>query len=147
MEFYPPTRIQGKGQVTIPQEIRRKLNLNQGDLVVFVETKDGFTIKSLDTIAEDLLAALGTKLDRRGISLDKLIEISLKKGGDAAAKEMGVKDDEKEILYQALGLRAQAAVKALRENAGKYGADKITDEDINAEIQAVRNEKRNSNRA
>jgi len=50
-------------------------------------------------------------------------------------------------LYQALGLRAQAAVKALRENAGKYGADKITGEDINAEIQAVRNEKRNSNRA
>ena len=143
MEFYPPTRIQGKGQVTIPQEIRRKLNLNQGDLVVFVETKDGFTIKSLDTIAEDLLAALGAKLDKRGISLDKLIEISLKKGGDAAAKEMGVSDDEKEILYQALGLRAQAAVKLLRENAGKYGADKITDEDVQAEVQAVRNEKRN----
>ena len=143
MEFYPPTRIQGKGQVTIPQEIRRKLNLNQGDLVVFVETKDGFTIKSLDTIAEDLLTALGAKLDKRGISLDKLIEISLKKGGDAAAKEMGVSDYEKEILYQALGLRAQAAVKVLRENAGKYGADKITDEDIQAEVQAVRNEKRN----
>ena len=146
MEFYPPTRIQGKGQVTIPQEIRRKLNLNQGDLVVFVETKDGFTIKSLDTIAEDLLATLGKKLEKRGISLDKLIEISLKKGGDAAAKEMGVRDDEKESLYQALSLRAQSAVQVLRENAVKYGTDKITDEEIEAEIQVVRNEKRNSNR-
>lgn len=146
MEFYPPTRIQGKGQVTIPQEIRRKLNLNRGDLVVFVETKDGFTIKSLDTIAEDLLATLGKKLEKRGISLDKLIEISLKKGGDAAAKEMGVRDDEKESLYQALSLRAQSAVQVLRENAVKYGADKITDEEIEAEIQVVRNEKRNSNR-
>ena len=38
-------RVQAKGQVTIPQEIRKSLNLNQGDLVVFEETELGFLIK------------------------------------------------------------------------------------------------------
>ncbi len=147
MIVYPTTRIQEKGQVTIPQELRKKLNLNQGDLVAFVETKDGVTIKALDTIAEEMLAALEKKLGKRGISLNTLMNASMKKGGDAAAKELGVKDDEKEIFYQALSLRAQAAVKNLRDNAGKYGTDKITEQEIEAEIQAVRREKRNANRA
>ncbi len=85
MIVYPTTRIQEKGQVTIPQELRKKLNLNQGDLVAFVETKDGVTIKALDTIAEEMLAALEKKLGKRGISLNTLMNASMKKGGDAAA--------------------------------------------------------------
>ena len=35
-------RVQEKGQVTLPLEIRRKLKLKKGDLVTFVETEDGF---------------------------------------------------------------------------------------------------------
>jgi AbrB family looped-hinge helix DNA binding protein len=34
-------RIQEKGQVTIPTEIRKKLGLKQGDLVAVMETPDG----------------------------------------------------------------------------------------------------------
>jgi AbrB family looped-hinge helix DNA binding protein len=138
MIVYPTTRIQEKGQVTIPQELRKKLHLKQGDLVAFVETKDGVALKPLEAIAEEMLAALEKKIARRGISLDKLMSAAMKKGGDAAAKELGVKDDEKEIFYQALSLRAQAAVRTLQENAAKYGTNKLTEEDIEAEIQAVR---------
>jgi AbrB family looped-hinge helix DNA binding protein len=37
-------RIQEKGQVTIPQKIRDKLNLKKGDLVVFEETENGVMV-------------------------------------------------------------------------------------------------------
>lgn len=35
--------ITGKGQVTIPQEVRQRLGLKQGDRVVFV-TENGMTV-------------------------------------------------------------------------------------------------------
>ena len=38
-------RVQAKGQVTIPKEIRDKLNVQPGDLVVFVETDEGVMVK------------------------------------------------------------------------------------------------------
>ena len=37
-------RMQEKGQVTIPQEIRKKLGLKRGDLVAVMETPDGVFI-------------------------------------------------------------------------------------------------------
>jgi antitoxin PrlF len=46
-------RVQEKGQVTIPSQIRKKLNLKQGDLVVFVETKSGVMVKSASALAAD----------------------------------------------------------------------------------------------
>ena len=38
------SRVQKKGQVTIPAEIRHKLGLAEGDLVAFIETEDGVMI-------------------------------------------------------------------------------------------------------
>lgn len=38
------TRVQKKGQVTIPIEIRQKLGLAEGDFVAFIETKQGVII-------------------------------------------------------------------------------------------------------
>lgn len=46
-------RIQQKGQVTIPRHIREKLNLKQGDLVIFVETDAGVLVKPASVILED----------------------------------------------------------------------------------------------
>jgi AbrB family looped-hinge helix DNA binding protein len=46
-------RIQEKGQVTIPYKIRKKLNLKQGDLVVFVETEAGVVIKPAAVVIDD----------------------------------------------------------------------------------------------
>ena len=37
-------RMQEKGQVTIPQEIRKKLGLKRGNLVAVMETPDGVFI-------------------------------------------------------------------------------------------------------
>jgi AbrB family looped-hinge helix DNA binding protein len=46
-------RIQEKGQVTIPRKIRKKLNLKQGDLVVFQETEVGIVIKPASVVVID----------------------------------------------------------------------------------------------
>ncbi len=50
-------RIQEKGQVTIPRQIRKKLNLKRGDLVVFVETEAGVIVKPASVVAIDELRA------------------------------------------------------------------------------------------
>lgn len=50
-------RVQEKGQVTIPRQIRKKLNLKRGDLVVFVETDAGVLVKPASVVASDELRA------------------------------------------------------------------------------------------
>lgn len=57
-------RVQEKGQVTIPREIRKKLNLKQGDLVIFQETEAGVLIKPAAVVAEDDLRKDMTALVR-----------------------------------------------------------------------------------
>jgi antitoxin PrlF len=57
-------RVQEKGQVTIPRQIRKKLNLKRGDLVVFVETDAGVLVKPASVIAEDALHAEVTAVVR-----------------------------------------------------------------------------------
>jgi antitoxin PrlF len=46
-------RVQEKGQVTIPYRIRKKLNLKQGDMVVFVEKESGVVVKTAAVVVED----------------------------------------------------------------------------------------------
>jgi AbrB family looped-hinge helix DNA binding protein len=67
-------RVQEKGQVTIPLEIRQKLNLKKGDLVTFVETEDGVIIKPAEVIVMDALDKIGKALKDSGVSLEEFIE-------------------------------------------------------------------------
>jgi len=46
-------RVQEKGQITIPRQIRKKLNLKRGDLVIFVETEAGVLVKPASVVATD----------------------------------------------------------------------------------------------
>ena len=48
-------RVQAKGQVTIPKEIREKLNVQPGDLVVFVETDAGVMVKPAAVMTDEHL--------------------------------------------------------------------------------------------
>lgn len=65
--------VQRKGQATIPAEIRKKLGLQEGDLVAFVETEQGVLISPQETIAMDALDKIGEVLREKGISLDELM--------------------------------------------------------------------------
>ncbi len=83
-------RVQEKGQVTIPFEIRQKLNLKKGDLVTFVETDEGIIIKPAEVIVAEALDEIGKVLNEKGISLEDLIERSRKIRGDLIQKEYDI---------------------------------------------------------
>lgn len=69
-------RVQERGQVTIPLKIRRKLKLEKGNMVVFVETKDGVMLVPVEVVASQALDQIGQALKGEGLSLDELIEQS-----------------------------------------------------------------------
>jgi AbrB family looped-hinge helix DNA binding protein len=66
-------RIQEKGQVTIPTEIRKKLGLKRGDVVAVMETPDGVFITPQQVVATKALDSIGDVLKAQGVSLDTLI--------------------------------------------------------------------------
>jgi antitoxin PrlF len=66
-------RVQEKGQVTLPLEIRRKLKLKKGDLVTFVETESGILIKPAEVVAVEMLDEIGRVLKEKNISLEELL--------------------------------------------------------------------------
>lgn len=67
-------RVQEKGQVTIPLEIRRRLGLKKGDLVAFVETDKGILIQPAEVIVSAALEIIGESIKAKGVTLDELIE-------------------------------------------------------------------------
>lgn len=131
-------RVQEKGQVTIPRDIRRQLKLKKGDLVTFISTENGVVIKTLDSAADDLLVILGKSLDSRGIQIDKVLTLARTVSSDKFEKEFKLIPEERDMLYQALQLRAQAAVESIRSIAESSPTYEITDEDIETEIHEVR---------
>jgi AbrB family looped-hinge helix DNA binding protein len=66
-------RIQEKGQVTIPTEIRKKLGLKRGDLVAVMETPEGVFITPQQVMAKLALDRIGDTLKGQGLSLAELI--------------------------------------------------------------------------
>jgi AbrB family looped-hinge helix DNA binding protein len=131
-------RVQEKGQVTIPRKIRQQMNLKKGDLVTFVSTENGVVIKTLDLAADDLLAVLAQTLQERGIPIADVLTRSQKVGADALAKEFNLRPDERNMLFQALQLKAQAAVEAIRAAEESASRSELSDDDIEAEIQETR---------
>ena len=66
-------RIQEKGQVTIPIEIRKKLGLKRGDLVAVMETPEGVFITPQQVLATKALNSIGDILKEQGLSLEEVI--------------------------------------------------------------------------
>jgi len=66
-------RMQEKGQVTIPTEIRKKLGLKRGDLVAVMETPEGVFITPQQVVATKALDRIGDILKEQGLSVEKLI--------------------------------------------------------------------------
>ena len=85
-------RVQEKGQVAIPLEIRRKLNLKQGDIVTFVETETGVMITPTEVIVSEALDEIGRVLKTKGISLEELIERGREIRGEIVEEEYGITD-------------------------------------------------------
>lgn len=89
-------RVQERGQVTIPKEIRDRLDLKKGDLVTFVETEEGVIIKPAEIVVSTALDEIGEALKEKGISLEELIERGREIREDIIKEEYDIKEAESE---------------------------------------------------
>lgn len=67
-------RVQEKGQVTLPADVRKRLGLKKGDLVSVTETDGGVLITPQEVIASRALDRLGALMKEQGLDLDTFIE-------------------------------------------------------------------------
>lgn len=84
-------RVQQRGQVTIPIELRRKLGIEEGGVVAFIETENGILISPQEVLAMDALDRVGSVLKERGISLEELIESGRQIRGQMFEEDYGPK--------------------------------------------------------
>ena len=86
------TLVQAKGQVTIPAEIREKLNLKKGDRVVFIETQSGVVIQPAEIVVNAAFDAIGKDLKKKGVTLEQLIKSGREIRGELLDEEYGITD-------------------------------------------------------
>jgi antitoxin PrlF len=91
-------RIQEKGQVTIPTEIRKKLGLKRGDLVAVMETPDGVFITPQQVVAAKALDSIGDILKEQGLSLEELIASGREIRTDLVQETYGITETSQENL-------------------------------------------------
>lgn len=82
-------RVQEKGQVTLPTEIREKLGLKKGDLVAVVEIDEGVLISPQEIVATKALDRIGQVLKEKGLSLEELVESGREIRGNIIEKKYG----------------------------------------------------------
>ena len=88
------TLVQAKGQVTIPAEIREKLNIKKGDRVVFIETENGVVIQPAEIVINAAFDAIGKDLKKKGVTLEQLIRSGREIRGELLEEEYGISDTE-----------------------------------------------------
>ena len=92
------SRVQSKGQVTIPAEMRARLGIKEGDLVVFTEAEGGVLVTPQRTPAagdlDELLDTIGLALKERGITLDELIASGRVIREEISREQYGRADEE-----------------------------------------------------
>jgi antitoxin PrlF len=91
-------RIQEKGQVTIPTEIRKKLGLKRGDLVAVMETPEGVFITPQQVLATKALDRIGDILKEQGLSVEELIASGQQIRTDLLQDDYGITETPKERL-------------------------------------------------
>jgi AbrB family looped-hinge helix DNA binding protein len=91
-------RMQEKGQVTIPQEIRKKLGLKRGDLVAVVETPEGVFITPQQVVATKALDSIGNILKEKGLSLEEVISSGRELRSDLLQETYGITQPPQENL-------------------------------------------------
>ena len=83
-------RIQEKGQVTLPTELRKRLGMKKGDLVAVTETPDGLLITPQEVVTARALDRIGAALAEQGLSLEELIESGREERGELIREHYGL---------------------------------------------------------
>jgi AbrB family looped-hinge helix DNA binding protein len=83
-------RVQEKGQVTLPADVRRRLGLKKGNLVTITEVEDGILISPSEGVATRALDRIGRILAAQGTSLEELIESGRDVRGELISERYGL---------------------------------------------------------
>ena len=83
-------RVQEKGKVTIPLEIRRRLRLKKGDLVTFVETEQGYLLLPAEIVVGQALEAVGKVLKEKGVTYEQLMKRGRRIRGKLLKEQYGL---------------------------------------------------------
>jgi antitoxin PrlF len=87
-------RVQEKGQVTLPAEVRKRLGLKKGDLVAISETEGGLLITPSRLLATKALDRIGEVLRAQGVSLEELMESGREIRGGLIDEEYGLTQED-----------------------------------------------------
>jgi antitoxin PrlF len=69
------SRMSSKGQVIIPRSVRERLNLQEGDKIVFMEENGKFTITKASTLSFNHLAnEIAQMAEKKGITEEDMLE-------------------------------------------------------------------------
>lgn len=85
-------RLQEKGKVTIPLEIRRRLRLKKGDLVTFVETEQGYLLLPAEVAVGQALESVGKVLKEKGVTYGQLMKRGRRIPGKLLKEQYGLTD-------------------------------------------------------
>lgn len=87
-------RVQEKGQVTLPTEIRKRLGLKKGDLVAMIETEEGVLITPQQVLATRALDHIGSVLREQGLSLEDLMHSGREERAGLLRELYGIESNE-----------------------------------------------------
>jgi AbrB family looped-hinge helix DNA binding protein len=83
-------RVRGKGEITLPVDIREKLGLQVGAMLTIELTDTGVLLKPAEIVARDAMAQISTELKAQGVTLEDLMASGRKARTKIAADKYGV---------------------------------------------------------
>ncbi|MCC6945464.1 MAG: AbrB/MazE/SpoVT family DNA-binding domain-containing protein [Thermomicrobiales bacterium] len=86
-------RVQEKGQVTLPADVRRRLGIQKGDLVSVTETPDGVLITPRRMVVTRALDEIGRILREEGVTLEEWIESGREERDQLLQELYGIEPD------------------------------------------------------
>lgn len=87
-------RVQEKGQVTLPTEVRKRLGLKKGDMVAVIETDGGVLITPQQVLATRALDRIGSVLREQGLSLEELLDSGREERASILKERYGIEPDQ-----------------------------------------------------
>ena len=82
-------KVSSVGQVTLPKEIREKLDITRDDYIVIEKIGETYFIKKLDQ-EKDLLEKIRKRVKKSGITKERLDEIIEEEADDVWKKHQGL---------------------------------------------------------
>ncbi len=92
------SKVQKKGQVTIPVEIREKLGIEEGDFVAFEDTEHGVMLKPQAVFSRQDLGKIEAALREQGFSMEEYLNFAQRLAGEPIERQPEMEPEEGESI-------------------------------------------------